>query len=349
MAVEKKDGQESAPIEIEIDLDVKDDAKPPKGKTEVEIEHQTPDLKTVEADAPTKETKEDKTKETVTTVVADDPDSLDPPENMDPETRKKWGERARKRFNRLTKQRHEANARIQELEAEIAEERKQRANLTKQNDYSLFNAWHQAEARIKNELEVAKIELKRATNDADVDGQSSAMEKLTKAQVDLEHAVRNRTIAENKVKQYQQDNQQRREQDDEPPQRKPVHRAQGPSEKAMAWGEKHQSWFKKDAVMTAAALAISNELLEDGVDPQTDDYFNELDSRLRSEFPQKFKTKAAASDTPPPVAGPTRAPGTPQKGKMKVVLNERQQKLASRLGLTYEQYARELVRMNGGQ
>ena len=101
--------------------------------------------------------------------------------------------------------------------------------------------------------------------------------------------------------------------------------------------------------MTAAALAISNELLEDEVDPESDDYFKELNSRLRAEFPHKFKTKAAASDSQQQVAGPTRATGNSQTGKTKVTLTAREQSLARRLGLTLEQYAREKVRLNGGQ
>jgi hypothetical protein len=89
--------------------------------------------------------------------------------------------------------------------------------------------------------------------------------------------------------------------------------------------------------MTSFALGVHQKLVKEGVSPQTDEYYERIDSRMREVFPDKFgKTKRQSSTVVAPV-------GRSPKGK-KVVLTQTQVALAKRLGITPEAYARELVK-----
>ena len=95
--------------------------------------------------------------------------------------------------------------------------------------------------------------------------------------------------------------------------------------------------------MTLTAFSIHKSLVEsEGFDPQSDDYYRELDTRIRTEFPHKFETKQAKSSGPV-VAGANR--NTQRSNKKSVKLTESQVAIARKLGITNEQYARQLLRL----
>lgn len=350
MSVENVNKAASAePESLEIELDLTPEAPVKSGEPHTKIEHQPPDLSTVEPEKPTAPApapEPEKPTEELTPPVAEDEDNLELPENLDEETKKKWGLRAKRRIGKLTRERHERDAQIAELQAALEEERAQRANLARQNEQSIYNAWHQAENRLKNELALAQRDLKAAATEGDIDAQTEAQSRVIKAQVDLENTSRNRAAAEARWKagttQVTPPAQPQQRIAPQQPTRP------GPSEKAVAWKEKNSVWFGKDQAMTGAALGIHNELVEEGVAPDSDEYYKELDSRIRASFPAKFAPQrapnAAAQQT---VASPTRAPAT-NVSKTKVTLTASQQAMAKRLGLTNEQYAREVYRMQNG-
>jgi len=109
-----------------------------------------------------------------------------------------------------------------------------------------------------------------------------------------------------------------------------------PDSRTMEWGQTN-TWFGQDDEMTSFALGVHQKLVKEGVSPQTDEYYERIDTRMREVFPDKFGTKKRQSST---VVAPV---GRSPKGK-KVVLTQTQIALAKRLGLTPEAYARELVK-----
>jgi len=109
-----------------------------------------------------------------------------------------------------------------------------------------------------------------------------------------------------------------------------------PDSRTMEWGQKN-TWFGQDDEMTSFALGVHQKLVKEGVSPQTDEYYERIDSRMREVFPDKFGGKKRQSST---VVAPV---GRSPKGK-KVVLTQTQIALAKRLGITPEAYARELVK-----
>ena len=113
-----------------------------------------------------------------------------------------------------------------------------------------------------------------------------------------------------------------------------------PDPKAEAWAQKNE-WFGNDQTMTYAAVGIHRQLIEDeGFDPASDEYYSELDKRVRTEFPHKFaETKR---DTGPRVAsaGSTASKSSSPKGRRTVKLTPSQIAIAKRLNVPLEEYAK---------
>jgi hypothetical protein len=113
-----------------------------------------------------------------------------------------------------------------------------------------------------------------------------------------------------------------------------------PDPKAEAWAGKNE-WFGNDQTMTYAAFGIHRQLIEDeGFDPASDEYYSELDKRVRTEFPHKFaETKR---DTGPRVAsaGSTASKSSSPKGRRTVKLTPSQIAIAKRLNVPLEEYAK---------
>jgi hypothetical protein len=113
--------------------------------------------------------------------------------------------------------------------------------------------------------------------------------------------------------------------------------------KALAWQERNP-WFGANKGMTAFALGLHSELEENGVPVGSDEYYSELDKTLRKRFPEYFGND---SDRPAQKAKANTvvAPATRSTSSNKIRLKQSQVQLAKKLGLTPEQYARELVKM----
>lgn len=97
-------------------------------------------------------------------------------------------------------------------------------------------------------------------------------------------------------------------------------------------------WFRKDKVMTAAAVAINNELLEQGMDVNDEALYEQVEARIREEFPHKFQTEKPVTRSAPVASRPV------SSGKVKVVLTQRDQEVARKLGISTEEYARQKAR-----
>jgi hypothetical protein len=116
-----------------------------------------------------------------------------------------------------------------------------------------------------------------------------------------------------------------------------------PPPAAVEWASRNQDWFNKDRVMTAAAFAIDQAMIGEGYQPSDPDYFEELDKRIRTEFPHKFQ-QAAPAPAARPAASPTiqnRAAAAPTNGKVRVVITPEDRRFAEQMGIDIQTYARE--------
>ena len=190
--------------------------------------------------------------------------------------------------------------------------------------------------RTEKELESARFQLKRAHEAGDPDSIVGAQELLTKASYDSQKAQEYIPSPEpEKVPDYQ-------------PRRQA---APAPDPKAADWA-KQNPWFKTDKEMTAVALAVHEDLVTQGVDTKSDDYYQAIDQRVRDRFPEKFggddqDDPVLRSDEnrrkPSTVVAPARR--TTGARPRKVQLTKTQVSLAKRLGITPESYAKQLLKL----
>ena len=199
---------------------------------------------------------------------------------------------------------------------------------------------HEVTKAATNELGVAKDRLKQAYESGDAEKITEAQEMLTEAKLKLRDYERIRPSLQNDNEGVQQPQQVQ-----VPQQAQPV-----PDPKAEAWREKN-TWFGTDEEMTALALGLHEKLVRSGVDPRSDDYYDRVNATMRKRFPEAFEN--AEEEAPQTRQDkPTRtkpanvvAPVTRSTAPRQVRLTPSQVALAKRLGLSNEQYARELMKL----
>jgi hypothetical protein len=191
--------------------------------------------------------------------------------------------------------------------------------------------------RVKSTLDNAKIALKAAINAGDVDAQVAAQQTI--AELTLESARLNAA----KAAQEDLPRQQSKEVNITP--QRSVQQPQV-DPKAEDWATKNP-WFGNDAAMTYTAFEMHKKLVEEeGFDPKSDEYYNEIDKRIRVEFPHKFGTKEDINSTEraKPAQTVASAARPTQTGRKKTVrLTPSQVAIAKRLGVPLEEYAKHLT------
>jgi len=196
-----------------------------------------------------------------------------------------------------------------------------------------------AKVAFERELEVAKREFKDAYDSGDSDRLTAAQENLLDVKLKLKQV-------ENYRPKYEEDAGQ--------PEKNVVNTANNdgwsvaPVEdaapkvdpKAVAW-QKRNSWFGENRVMTSMAFGLHEDLVGEGVDPTSDEYYSRIDKEMRRRFPENFE--GSDKKRPATVVASAKRSTAPRK----VTLTATQVSLAKRLGLTPEQYAKEMIKLNG--
>lgn len=182
--------------------------------------------------------------------------------------------------------------------------------------------------RLEAQAIAAKDAFKKAYESGDPDALASAQEQMSKIAIDQE---RFRIAKQRSEAQPQQV--ERAETPVQPQQEVRVDR------KAQTWAEKND-WFGSDKMLTAAAMALHSTLVEDeGFDPTSDEYYSEIDSRIRREFPHKFKTTQSAAPARVASAASSASRAAVQ-GRRSVKLTASQVAMAKRLNVPLEEYAK---------
>ena len=197
---------------------------------------------------------------------------------------------------------------------------------------------------VKNDLVSAKDKLKQAYESGDSDRIAEAQELLTDVKLRADKISRLRPSLQN-------DNQgvQTREQVATPQ----VDQAPQVDKKAEDWRQQN-TWFGADEEMTALALGLHDKLVRSGVDPRSDDYYRQIDKTMRKRFPEAFEgeeeepsqtTEEVEKPAPRKKPATVVAPVTRSTAPRQVRLTPTQVAIAKKLGLSNEQYARELMKL----
>ena len=295
----------------EINLDDKGEAvKQEEVKEEIEVE-QVPEDKTYENE---KQVKLDEKK----------------PEEKD--ELKEYSEGVQKRIAKLTRKMREAERQREEA-VQYAQSVTQQKNQAEQRLSKLDkNYVSEFESRVTSSIAAARQALKTAIESQDVEGQIAAQEQLANLTVESArvNALKAREVAQPKEKEV-----------NVTPQQQPIQQS---DPKAEEWATKNP-WFGNDTAMTYTAFDIHKKLVEEeGYDPKSDEYYTEVDSRIRVEFPHKFdKMDDNTTKRARPAQNVASANRPAATGRRKTVkLSPSQVAIAKRIGVPLEEYAKQL-------
>ena len=192
--------------------------------------------------------------------------------------------------------------------------------------------------RLQSQTEAAKRAYKEAYDAGDSDKMVEAQQALSNIAVETQRyntaKLRAEQQAKAQVAQPQQPVQQQAPQ-------QPVQQQQAqPDPRAMEWKDKN-TWFGEDKIMTAAAFALHSQLTEEeGFDPNTEEYYSEVDSRMRKEFPHKFQTAKKSGGGSQVASASSSASRSNKQRRRSVKLSHSQVAIAKKLGVPLEEYAK---------
>jgi len=252
-----------------------------------------------------------------------------------------YSESVQRRINQLTAKRKQAAEEAQAA-VQYAQNMQQENALMKQRLQQMSVGYN---SETENRLKAQEVQATRAYAEA---SEAGDYEKAAKAQQALSQiAVAKEKVRAQKAKlqRNQQIAQQQQQQAQQALPRQPAPQAPPPRDpKLEGWLEKN-SWFGSDRIMTRAAQAIHEQLvLEEDFDPTSDDYYKEIDSRMRREMPQKFnREKRSNAQT----VAPASSGRSVKSGRKKAVeLTPGQVAFAKKMRIPLEKYAKEVAKIS---
>lgn len=280
-----------------------------------------------------------KAEPTKSDVVVED----EKPDNTDEED-ETYSERVQKRIRKLTKQR-------KEVEEALARERQKNEALLREKEESTSRsreaektAITQHEERLKAQRARAFQAIKAAREADNIDAEIAAQDELSRANAEYTALARYKYDLEREAGAPSR------------PEKKPPEKKEEVSLDPEPTIDRHTlNWYKRNdwfgkpehRVMTHFTKTIAQELLEEGMRPDLDpdEFYNELDNRLRKEFPDKFKGQTAKRKPPSPVVGGRSTPTATRRsdGKLVVKLTKTQLAMANALGVSPQDYAKQLL------
>jgi hypothetical protein len=309
-----------------------------------QVEFEFPDEKEAKAAAPEKGA----SNEVEVEVVDDTPEkdrgreASEPPAEVTDEEIEKYSESVQKRIKHLSKGYHderrakEAAAREKEealrFAQQVYEENKKLKTYANQSNRTATEANKSA---AEAELAQARAKFKKAYEDGDADLLAAAQEEIADAKIKINR------VQEKLVEIPDEDTLQRENKrvysEPEPAQYRP-------DPKAQAW-QRQNSWFGSDEEMTSFALGVHEKLVKQGVDAESDEYYEKLNRRIRQVFPESFDDEVV--EEKPKKAKPANvvAPATRSTAPKKIVLTQTQVAFAKRIGVPLEDYAKEIAKL----
>ena len=251
-----------------------------------------------------------------------------------------YSEQVQRRINQLTAKRkqaaEEAAAAVQYAQ-QMQYENEQMKRSVQQMSVG-FNT--EAETRLKSQEEQATKAYAEASEAGDYEKAAKAQQAMAQIAVAKEKI----RVQKAKIERQQAQTQQVQEQPQQaPPPQQAQPQAQPRDPKLEKWLEKN-TWFGQDRIMTRAAQAIHETLvLEEDFDPTSDDYYKEIDTRMRTEMPHRFKEKRSSAQTVAPASSNGRSVKSGRKKS--VELSPGQVAFAKKMKIPLERYAKEIAKI----
>ena len=272
-------------------------------------------------------------------------DVSEEPEEKSAEELEDYSEKVKKRIGNLTRKLREAE-RGQESAYEYAKRISEENQHLKTRSSTLDKSYLQeAEGRLKSQKAQALAALKNAHEVADYEKVAKAQEVISKIAIE-ENKVNDSKFAlarQANIQEEQQANYQ-----NYPVNQVPLNQPQQNDVPDLIGRDKEfvekNKWFGQDEVMTMGAMAINNQLVAEGFDEGSEEYYSEVDKRIREEFPQKFNESSVKSKPQQKVASAGRVAGNPGSNKRQVKLSPSEVEMAKRLNVPLGEYAKYVKR-----
>ena len=305
-------------------------------KPKVDLDTSGPEVDVTLPEEVKEEVIETKEQETVT-EVKEEPVKEEPVKEDDSKL-EEYSKGVQSRIAKLTRKMREAERR----EA-AATEYAQALESKRKEDQSRFQKmdtdyWSRFEKNVKTGMESAQKELAGAIESGDAAAQVEANKRIATLAFDnakLEQAKANKPVAQEPVQLSD---------GGRLPQQTPQSLPE-PDPQAEAWASKN-TWFGKDRAMTFTAFEIHKDLVNEGFDPKSDDYYSEVDKRIKVDFPHKF-AKGGEEQTSKPVQSVASAQRSVRPGRTTVRLTSSQVAIAKKLGVPLEEYAKQIKLTEG--
>ncbi len=286
-------------------------------EVELKEESQTEEVKTTEPEVQVEEVPQEQ-----------------PKQEAKEEELEEYSASVKRRIDKLTKKMREAERREQAA-VDYAKKVKEEADKLKsssviQNDSMLV----EREKALVNQKEFAKRAMEAAVHAQDVEKQVAAQQEIARLTIEDERLKVSKAKALQRKAQLES---APKEEVEQVINKQPEQQRQ-PDPKAVAWADKND-WFGTDNAMTYTAYDIHNQLVREGIDVADDDYYTEIDRRIRKEFPHKFSDGGDVNRPKQKVAGVVRKSAT---GRRTVKLTPSQVAIAKKLGVPLEEYAKHV-------
>jgi len=239
----------------------------------------------------------------------------------------------KKRIDKLTRKMREAERKEQaaiEYAKKVQEENKKLTSRSAQENKAYVD---DLSNRVTAQIDAAKNNLKNAISSGDVD-----------KQVEYQREIASLTQEEDRVRREKVKLEKEPTKQEPAPLTTPKQAAPPPDPKAVKWAEDNP-WFGEDQVMTYAAYGLHQQLTEqEGIDPRSEEYYEEIDKRIRKEFPNRFKESKVEenSSNGKPVQAVASANRSTKTGRKVVRLTPSQVAIAKKLGVPLEEYAKHV-------
>jgi len=255
------------------------------------------------------------------------------PESAHREELEAVSDNVQKRISKLTARMREAERREQAAIDYAKGMHNQAQTLQQRLVNTDFSRLSETKSRLETQQGTLKAIIRRAREEGDIDTETEAQQRLTDLVMEQRQVAGWLQQQQQQIENYKQAPQQAQQQAPSP---KPA-----PSPRAERWAESNP-WFGQDRVLTYAAWGMHQTLVEqEGVDPNTEEYYTELDRRLRDEFPKRFATAQPNRQqrSVPAVAPASRSSGV-NSARRTVRLSPSQVAIAKKLGVPLEEYAK---------
>ena len=250
---------------------------------------------------------------------------------------------AEKRIRQLIKQRKEREEQLEAQQQQIADLQSQLQNSTKKVQETEAASLINFENQQKERLKLAEQSYKDAYDAGDKESLLKAQKAIAEATTELRMVEAKRFYIEDQAKKTQPPEESTKAETETKETQEKTQKPQKLHKFAQNWISENSEWYNKDVILTQVAHAINGEILRQGFDPETEEFYTEISKRLKKEMPHKFGQQEEPTNKPAQVVAGKSRTSAASKGKIR--LSQEDIRLAKKMNVPLDVYAKEKAKV----